>query len=146
MQSDNSSYTVTAPDLLLTDDGISVLITSTNEELVKSIKALYEKYIDTSIVFNLQQTPTTENTISWIWYVSGQVDTMIVDLDSCAWVDVCAALLKQQDENHGLIFISEKNKKRDAVRLINATGNYIILKSVEEFDTYLKVQLGMATY
>lgn len=146
MQADNSSYTVTAPDLLLTDDGISVLITSTNEELVKSIKALYEKYIDTSIVFNLQQTPTTENTISWIWYVSGQVDTMIVDLDSCAWVDVCAALLKQQDENHGLIFISEKNKKRDAVRLINATGNYIILKSVEEFDTYLKVQLGMATY
>ena len=143
MQQDNSSYTVTSPDLLLTNDGISVLISSTNSSLVNNIKALYEKYIETSIVFNIQSTPTTENSISWLWYVSGHVDMMIVYLDTCAWVDVWTALIKKQDDNHSVIFISEKNKKREAVRLINATSSYIILKDVYEFDHYLKAQLGI---
>lgn len=143
MQQDNSSYTVTSPDLLLTDDGISVLISSTNTQLVDDIKALYEKYIESSIVFNIQNSPTTENSISWLWYVSGPVDMMIIDLDTCAWIDVCTALLKKQDENHSVIFISEKNKKREAVRLINATSSYVILKNINEFDHYLKTQLGI---
>ena len=42
---DNSSYTVTAPDLFLSENGVNVLITSTNEELVNGIKLLFEKFI-----------------------------------------------------------------------------------------------------
>ena len=44
MKSDNSSYTVTNPDLFLTDDGISVLITSTNPDFVTGVKNLFEKF------------------------------------------------------------------------------------------------------
>ena len=143
MQEDNSSYTVTSPDLFLTDDGISVLISSTDKKLVQGIKALYEKYIETSIIFNIQDKPTTENSVSWMWYVSKPVDMMIIDLDTCAWIDVCTALLKSQDENHTVVFLSQKNKKREAVRLINATSNYVILKDLVHFDGFLKIKLGV---
>lgn len=142
MQSDNSSYTVTTPDLFLTDDGISVLITSTNEVFVDGVKKLFEKHIDHSIVFNVQPSITSAATIPWMWYVSGRVDMMFVDLDTCAWIDVCTALLKRQDDNHSIIFYNEKNKKQEAVRLLNATGEFLILRSMEEIDAYLQMQLN----
>ena len=145
MQTDNSSYTVTNPDLFLTDDGISVLITSTNTDFITGVKNLFEKHIDHSIVFNVQSSITTAVSISWMWYVSGRVDMMFVDLDTCAWVDVCTALLKKQDDNHSIIFYNDKNKKQEAVRLLNATGEFLILCSMEEIDAYLKIQLSSYT-
>jgi hypothetical protein len=144
MKSDNSSYTVTSPDLLLTEDGISVLITSTDKPLIENIKAIYEKYINTSIVFNVNSVPTTEKSISWMWYVSRAVDMMIVDLDTCAWEDVCTAMTKNQDENHVVVFLNQKNKKPAGVRLINATSEYLIIDSIEMFDAYLASQLQAA--
>jgi len=77
-----------------------------------------------------------------MWYVSGRVDMMFVDLDNCAWVDVCTALLKRQDDNHSIIFYNDKNKKQEAVRLLNATGEFLILRSMEEIDAYLQMQLN----
>jgi DNA-binding response OmpR family regulator len=145
MKTDNSSYTITNPDLFLTDDGISVLITSTNKDFVTALKLIVENHIEHSIVFNVQPSSTTETGVPWMWYVSRAVDIMFVDLDTCAWVDVCTALTKQQDDNHVVVFVSEKNKKRDAIKLINATSNYIILKSIKEIDAYMEthVQLMM---
>ena len=143
MQKDNSSYTVTSPDMMLTDDGVSVLITSTSTKFIDNIKDIYEKWIDTSIVFSVQKSPTSESSIGWMWYVSQPVDMMIVDLDTCAWVDVCAALLKKQDDNHTVVFISLKNKKREALRLLNAASKFIILPDLANFEQYLKIQLGL---
>lgn len=141
MKPDNSSYTVTNPDLYLTEDGISVLITSTNTDFIDDVKQIVENHVDHSIVFNVQPNLTVETTVPWMWYVSRAVDLMIVDLDTCAWVDICTALTKQQDENHTVIFYSNKHKKRDAVQLLNATSYQIILHSVKEIDAYLKAQL-----
>lgn len=138
---DNSVYTVTAPDLHLTDDGISVLITSTNQEFLESVKKQFERYILQSIVFNVQDSQTTETSIAWMWYVSRTADLMIVDVDTCSWVDICTALTKEVDDDHEVIFFSEKNKKRDAIRLINATGKYLILRNVEQLEDFIKIQL-----
>lgn len=142
MQSDNSTYTVTSPDLYLNEDGLNILITSTNEELVKEIKLLFEKYIQSSIVFNVQPRPTNEGTLPWLWNISQTCDLMIIDMDSCAWVDVCASLVKTVDQNHNVIYYSERDKKRDGVRLINALNKYMILKSLDEVDAFLKLELG----
>ena len=138
---DNSVYTVTAPDLHLTDDGLSVLITSTNQEFLESVKKQFERYILQSIVFNVQDSQTTETSIAWMWYVSRTADLMIVDVDTCSWVDICTALTKEVDDDHEVIFFSEKNKKRDAIRLINATGKYLILRNVEQLEDFIKIQL-----
>lgn len=145
MKRDNSSYTVTPPDLLLTDDGMTVLISSTNNKIINEIKTIFEKYIYSSIIFKVQNKPTNENTLSWMWYVSRTCDIMIVDLDTCAWVDVCTALTKERDEDHIVIFYSEKHKKRDAVRLLNVTSSYLILRSLDEIDYYIKEELKIGS-
>ena len=46
MINDNSSFTVTAPDLYLTDDGIGVLIISQNPDFVDKVKRIMEKYCE----------------------------------------------------------------------------------------------------
>ena len=146
MKADNSSYTITNPDLFLTNDGISVLITSTSRLFIDEVKAIIEHHIQNhSIVFNVQATLTTETGVPWMWYVSRAVDIMFVDLDTCAWIDVCTALTKEQDDNHVVVFYSEKDKKGDAIKLINATSKYVILKSIKEISGYMEthVQLSM---
>lgn len=141
MKQDNSTYTVTAPDLMLTENGMTVLISSTDEDKVKFIKSVFEKHVYTSIIFNVQKTPTNENTVAWLWYVSQPADVMIIDLDTCAPVDVCSALLRSTDSNHLTVFLSEKHKRKDMVRLLNATASYPILNTLEELEFYIKYEL-----
>ena len=64
---------------------------------------------------------------------------MLVDLDTCAWEDIMAAILKTTDENHTVIFYSEKNVRREALKLINATSKYIIIHNLEELNRFLDI-------
>lgn len=142
MNENNDSYTVTSPDLFLTDNGMSVLISSTNEVMVEEIKSLFEELVTSSIVFNVQKSPTNENSISWLWYVSRTVDVMIVDLDTCAYVDICTALTKQTDEDHLVIFLTEKSKKRETIKMLNAMSKYMIFRNLVELEIYMKMEFG----
>ena len=136
---DNSSYTVTAPDLFLSENGVNVLITSTNEELINNFKLLFEKFIRSSVVFNVQQRVTTPDSLPWMWHVSRTCEYMLVDIDTCAWEDIMAALMKRTDENHSVIFYSEKNVRREALKLINATSNYVTITKLEDLNKYLDI-------
>ena len=139
MKNDNSSYTVTPPDLFLHENGITTLIISEDTKLGDDIKLLFEKYIMSSMVFNIQN-KTTSGNLSWMYNISTHCDFMIVDIDTCKWEDIIAALLKEQDENHQVIFISPRNKKRDAIRLLNAKSKFLIFSSIVQLDTYLKIE------
>lgn len=136
---DNSSYTVTAPDLLLSENGVNVLITSTDEKLVNGIKLLFEKYIRTSVIFNVQLTQSDPATMPWMWHVSRTCEYMVVDLDTCAWEDIMAALLKTKTVNHSVVFYTEKRTRREAIKLINATSKYIIITNLEELNKFLDI-------
>jgi len=136
---DNSSYTVTAPDLFLSENGVNVLITSTNEELINDFKLLFEKFIRSSVVFNVQQQVTKPDSLPWMWHVSRTCEYMLVDLDTCAWEDIMAALIKRTDTNHTVIFYSEKQVRREAIKLINATSNYITINNLEELNKFLDI-------
>jgi hypothetical protein len=136
---DNSSYTVTAPDLFLSENGVNVLITSTNDKLIHNMKLLFEKFIRSSVVFNVQQKETKPDSMPWMWHVSRTCEYMLVDLDTCAWEDIMAAILKTTDENHTVIFYSEKNVRREALKLINATSKYIIIRNLDELNKFLDI-------
>lgn len=144
MKPDNSSYTVTAPDLYLAEAGLNVLITSTNNELIEAIKLLFEKYIMSSIVFNVQDKATNSASLPWMWHVSRTCEYMIIDLDTCAWEDIMAALLKTRDDTHTVLFYSAKNKKREAVKLINATSKFIIFNDIKQLDHFLDIDTAPA--
>jgi len=126
---------------MLTENGMSVLITCNDEEKIQRIKDMFEKIILTSIIFNVQRAPTNENTVAWLWYVSQPSDIMIVDVDTCNPVDVSAALLRPQDENHITIFLSEKHKNKAMIRLLNATSTYPILGNLDELEYYIKLEM-----
>ena len=141
MKQDNSTYTVTAPDLMLTENGMSVLITCNDEEKIQQIKDIFESIVQTSIIFNVRRAPTNESTVAWLWYVSQPCDIMIIDIDTCSPTDVCAALLRPRDDNHITVFLSEKHKRKDMIRLLNATASYPILNSIEELEWYIKMEM-----
>lgn len=135
---DNSSYTVTSPDLLLSSNGITILIVSQNEDTVDEIKRMFEKYIVNQIVFCVQNKVTTEANMGWSYYISRSCDMVIVDLDNCEWIDVCMALTKELKEDfEKVIFYSEKSKKRTAEMLQNSLGNYVMIRSLAELDSYI---------
>lgn len=142
MRTDNSVYTVTYPDLLMSDDGMSVLVTSTDENFIENVKGIFEKYIYTSIVFYVQPNKTNSETLAWMWNVSTTCDLMIIDIDTCAWEDIMAALIKPTISNDGVMFYSSKYKRRETARLINATGTNLIVRKVEDIDRFVKLQMN----
>jgi|TARA_B110000879_G_scaffold92217_1_gene126265 hypothetical protein len=142
MKIDNDSYTVTPPDLMMTEHGIGILISSTNEELVADVKHLFEKFIVTSVVFMVQKQKTNAGTLAWMWNVSKTCDFMIIDVDTCAWEDIMAGLLKSTDQPNTVLFYSDKYKRRETVKLINATGTNLVVRSTEDINNYIKVQMS----
>jgi hypothetical protein len=142
MTIDNDSYTVTAPDLMLTEHGIGIFISSTNEILITEIKELFEKYIATSVVFFVQNKKTTSSTLPWVWNVTKTSDFMIVDVDTCAWEDIMAALLKSKETENTVLFYSDKYKRRETVKLINATGTNLVVRSVQDINNFVRLQMN----
>jgi hypothetical protein len=142
MKIDNDSYTVTPPDLMMTEHGIGILISSTNHELVDDIKAVFEQYIATSVVFMVQNNKTNGGTLPWMWNVSKTCDFMIIDVDTCAWEDIMAALLKSKEEPNTVLFYSDKYKRRETVKLINATGTNLVVRSIKDITAYIQVQMS----
>lgn len=142
MKTDNSVYTVTYPDLHITEDGMTVLVSSTSKDFVESVKGIFEKYISTSIVFYVQPKKTNSETLAWMWNTSNTCDLMIVDIDTCAWEDIMAALIKPSISNNGVMFYSDKYKRRETARLINATGTNLIVRRIEDIDTFIKLQMN----
>tara|TARA_B100001057_G_scaffold410699_1_gene425915 strand:- start:366 stop:815 length:450 start_codon:yes stop_codon:yes gene_type:complete len=138
---DNSSYTVTAPDLYLTDDGISVLIVSQNPEFLVNIKTLLERYIISSLVFFESKSVTTENNVAWEYFISKQADLMVVDMDTCEYVDICVALRRPLPEGKWTLFVNQKGSKRDVQRVISAEGKYFSFKTVREIETFIQTEL-----
>ena len=87
----------------------------------------------------MQQVETKPDSLPWVWHVSRTCEYMLVDLDTCAWEDIMAALMKRTDENHSVIFYSEKNVRREALKLINATSNYVTITKLEDLNKYLDI-------
>ena len=142
MKIDNSSYTVTPPHLYMTEHGISIFISSTNNDLINPVKELFEKFIATSVVFLVQNNKTNSETLPWMWNVSKTCDFMVIDVDTCAWEDIMAGLLKSREEENTVLFYSDKYKRRETVKLINATGTNLVVRSIADINNYVKLQMS----
>mgnify|MGYP003668376196 FL=1 len=75
----------------------------------------------------------------WMWHVSRTCEYMVVDLDTCAWEDIMAALLKTKTPNHTVVFYTAKGVRREAIKLINATSSYITITTLEELNKFLDI-------
>lgn len=136
MNTDVSSYTVTSPDLLMIDHGITVMVVSTDDNFIDATKRLFEKYIVNSIVFCVQDKKTTEKNMAWPFYVSRQCDYMIIDVDNSEWIDVCIAFTLDIEEKN-IVFVSSKDKKKDLKILVNTIGKIPVLNGIEYLEDYI---------
>jgi lipid II:glycine glycyltransferase (peptidoglycan interpeptide bridge formation enzyme) len=67
---------------------------------------------------------------------------MIVDVDTCAWEDIMAALLKSQQHPNTVLFYSDKYKRRETVKLINATGTNLVVRSIHDINNFVRLQMN----
>jgi len=139
MNHDDASYTVTSPDMMLTESGVSVLISSTDNELVDEIKLLIEQWVHTALVFYVQPKPTTEASLPWFYHVSLTADLLIIDVDTCAWADILSATINHKGL---LLFYSPKRKKRDAIKVLHASAKYPIIYSREDLKEFLAAEFN----
>ena len=126
----------------MTEHGISIFISSTNNDLINPVKELFEKFIATSVVFLVQNNKTNSETLPWMWNVSKTCDFMVIDVDTCAWEDIMAGLLKSKEEENTVLFYSDKYKRRETVKLINATGTNLVVRSISDINNYIKLQMS----
>lgn len=141
MNLDNSSYTVTFPDLTLTETGSTVLIVSTDTDFIDTVKTQFERYIISSLVFYVQDKPAVNNEVAWLYHVSKTVEICIVDLDNCSPNDVLIACHRTEDDFHHLVFVSKRNQQRDIVRVLNAEGTYTILEDTDQLESWIQSEI-----
>ena len=139
---DNSSYTVTYPDLMLTDDSFTLLVISTNESLIQTIKSKFEHVVRSSVIFYVHNQPTTQNNIAWPFHIFQTCDVVIVDLDTCSYEDAFFITEKTVDDHHWGVFINQNNTKRTLCRLLNAQGKYTMLNNLQhELDEWINTEI-----
>jgi len=90
----------------------------------------------------VQNNKTNSETLPWMWNVSKTCDFMVIDVDTCAWEDIMAGLLKSREEENTVLFYSDKYKRRETVKLINATGTNLVVRSITDINNYVKLQMS----
>ena len=96
---------------------------------------------DTSLVFFENKSVTTETNVAWEYFISKQADLMVVDMDTCEYVDICVALRRPLPEGKWTLFVNQKGSKRDVQRVISAEGKYFSFKTVREIETFIQTEL-----
>lgn len=138
---DNSSYTVTAPDLMLSEFGFNVVIISSNEDVINSVKEKFERFIQSAIIFNLQQTKTNDSNLAWLYYVSGPADFLFIDIDTCEWIDICLALSKDVQNGKFVVFYGGLKTKKPLIKLLSALGNHFIVENMDGLEMMIQKEL-----
>ena len=67
---------------------------------------------------------------------------MVVDVDTCAWEDIMSGLLKSKEQQNTVLFYSDKYKRRETVKLINATGTNLVVRTIEDINNYIILQMN----
>ena len=141
MVADNSSYTVTYPDLKISETGSTLLVCSTDQDFTDDVKTLFERYIISSLIFYVQDKEAMGNQLAWLWHVRKCVEILIVDLDTCSNNDVLAAVHKTEDDTHYTVFVNRNNNKKDVATILNAESNYTIVGSLQELEHWVQAEI-----
>ena len=67
---------------------------------------------------------------------------MIIDLDTCAEADIIAGLMKPKEDENTVLFYSDKYTRRDTIKLINATGENLVVTRMEDIHNYIRLQMN----
>lgn len=134
---ENSIFTITPPDMMLSDEGPSVTVLSTDEDFIKRIESIQENLFRTvSVNIYHPNGPVTENKLAWLISVMRLSDTIYVDLNTVNDIGLLTALLSSTE----VACIDQGNKRRDIAKLFNSIAQED-LRVYDSLDDYLEMMM-----
>jgi hypothetical protein len=128
---ENSIFTITPPEMQLSDDGPTITVISTNPEFITKIESAHESMFKTvSVTIYHPDGPVTENNIAWVVSVMRFSDNIFVDLDTATDLSIIGAILS----NGNVVFINKDRVRNDIAKLINSMQtDYQIFEEIEDY-------------
>lgn len=137
---ENSIYTITPPDMMLSVGGPSFTVISEDTNLIKEIEELNESMFKT-VAVNIYHCdgPVNEENLAWVISVMRLSDTVFVDLDTATELGIMASITSDVNA----VYLSKKNTKKGIVKLFNAMREgYTIYESPEEYMEMVLSRFG----
>lgn len=137
---ENSIFTITPPDMMLSVNGPSITIISENDTLIKEIEDLHESMFKTvSVNIYHCNGPVNEENLAWVISVMRLSDTVFVDLDTATELGIMTSIVTDSNA----VYISKKNLKKGIVKLFNAMREgYTIYDSPEDYMEMVLARFG----
>lgn len=117
---ENSIYTITPPDMHLTDTGPTITVVSTNEKFISKVETLHERLFKTVPVSIYHcDGQVNESNMAWLISVMRFSDNVFVDLDTANDLGILCAIFSDTNT----VFINNEKKRNDIAKLFNAVNN-----------------------
>jgi hypothetical protein len=116
---ENSIYTITPPDMHLTDNGPTITVVSTNDKFLSKVETLHERLFKTvpvSIYHCGGQ--VNESNMAWLISVMRFSDNVFVDLDTANDLGILCAIFSDSST----IYINKEKKRNDIAKLFNSVN------------------------
>lgn len=128
---ENSIFTITPPEMQLSDDGPTVTVISTNPEFITKVESAHESMFKTvPVTIYHPGGPVDESNIAWAVSVMRFSDNIFIDLDTATDLSIIGAILS----NGNVIFINKDRVRNDIAKLINSMQtDYQIYEEIEDY-------------
>ena len=132
---ENSIFTITSPDMRLSEDGPTITIISTDEDFVNYVESMYEKMFKTvPVTIYLTDGVVTEDKLAWLLSVMRFSETVFVDLATASDISILSSVMV--DVNRALI--NTDGCRNDIAKVFNALGeNAQVHDSIEDYFEFM---------
>ena len=132
---ENSIFTITPPDMRLSEDGPTITVISTDKDFVDYVEAMYEKMFKTvPVTIYLTDGVVTEDKLAWLLSVMRFSETVFVDLATASDISILSSVMV--DVNRALI--NTDGCRNDIAKVFNALGeNAQVHDSIEDYFEFM---------
>jgi len=116
---ENSIYTITPPDMHLTDNGPTITVVSTNDKFLSKVETLHERLFKTVPVSIYHcDGQVNESNMAWLISVMRFSDNVFVDLDTANDLGILCSIFSDSST----IYINKEKKRNDIAKLFNSVN------------------------
>jgi hypothetical protein len=136
----DSVYTVTPPDLRVTESGPSILMLGVAFDDSDPYIDLFDKlFPDSDVTFYTSESGPSEDNLAWYRATSSISSSIIVDIDNIAPEELLLALQAEFEGKSLVFWISPKQKNPKLQKLLNSY-QYAIFSNINEIGSFLEAE------
>jgi hypothetical protein len=138
---ENSIFIITPPDMMLSDNGPTITVISTDDAFREKIEEIHGNLFKTVPVniYHPNGAVTTQK-LAWTLSVMRLSDTIFVDLATSNDISIIASILSERE----VIYINTNNKRKDIAQLFNnVPDGYQVFDTLDEYLEVMLLKLGL---